>query len=317
MLEFSSDSALYLTDVSPGDKPWDSHRASASTVQTLYSQAGESQYASRIQQCSRSLGFALEAQDSGDFKLKLREARFCRVRHCPVCQWRRSLMWRARLFSALPSVLEAHPKGRWVFLTLTVKNCPLQELRATVREMNKAWNRLTVRKAWPALGFIRSTEVTRGADGSAHPHFHCLLLVKSSYFGSGYLKQADWVELWKQAMRLDYDPIVDVRAVKSPSSRAADQSGLTIALLETLKYGVKPTDLTADSAWLAELTSQLHKTRAVSVGGVLKDHLSEDEPEDLILAEDQGEEAGKQSEAELWFGWREMANRYAKTNIGE
>ncbi|WP_170869787.1 protein rep, partial [Shigella sonnei] len=26
-------------------------------------------------------------------RLRLREAHFCRVRHCPVCQWRRSLMW--------------------------------------------------------------------------------------------------------------------------------------------------------------------------------------------------------------------------------
>lgn len=311
MLEKSSDSALYLTEVSPTDKPWDSHRASAATVQTLYSQAGESQYADRIQQCSRLLGFALEAQDSGESKLKLRETRFCRVRHCPVCQWRRSLMWRARFFNALPSVLEAHPKGRWIFLTLTVKNCPLQELRATVRGMNQGWQRMIQRKSWPAQGFIRSTEVTRGADGSAHPHFHCLLLVKPSYFGAGYMKQADWVELWKQAQRLDYDPIVDVRAVK-PAPGSADQTGLTIALLETLKYGVKPSDLVASASWLVELTHQLHKTRAVSVGGVLRNYLSEDEPEDLILAEDQGEEAENQSEAEMWFGWREMVKRYAK-----
>ena len=68
--------------------------------------------------------------------------------------------------------------------------------------MNKAWQRLIQRKLFPAIGWLRSTEVTRGKDGSAHPHFHCLLLVSSSYFsGKGYLKQNDWVEMWRSSLR--------------------------------------------------------------------------------------------------------------------
>jgi plasmid rolling circle replication initiator protein Rep len=301
---------LYLSDVSSRDKPWDTHRVNAKLVQKLYNGSDLQQYADRIKDCSRLLGFAFEAQDSGQLKLRLQLARFCRVRHCPVCQWRRSLMWRARFLQALPRVIEAYPTGRWVFLTLTVKNCPLDELRDTLRKMNKAWERLTKRKQFPGLGFVKSTEVTRSANGDAHPHFHCLLLVSPSYFGKPYLTQADWTELWKQALRADYTPVVNVKAVK-PKAGSEPGSGVITAVLETLKYGVKEQDLLSDAAWLQELTKQLHKTRAVSVGGVLRKYISDEEPEDLIHGED--EEGDLSEEVDIWFGWREMANRYVKT----
>lgn len=301
---------LYLSDVSSRDKPWDTHRVNAKLVQKLYNGSDLQQYADRIKDCSRLLGFAFEAQDSGQLKLRLQLARFCRVRHCPVCQWRRSLMWRARFLQALPRVIEAYPTGRWVFLTLTVKNCPLDELRDTLRKMNKAWERLTKRKQFPGLGFVKSTEVTRSANGDAHPHFHCLLLVSPSYFGKPYLTQADWTELWKQALRADYTPVVNVKAVK-PKAGSEPDSGIITAVLETLKYGVKEQDLLSDAAWLQELTKQLHKTRAVSVGGVLRKHISDEEPEDLIHGED--EEGDLNDEVDIWFGWREMVNRYVKT----
>jgi plasmid rolling circle replication initiator protein Rep len=218
-------------------------------------------------------------------------------------------MWRARFFQAIPKVLEDYPTARWLFVTLTVKNCPLEELRDTLGQMNKAWNRMVLRKQFPALGFVKSVEVTRSANGEAHPHFHCLLLVSSSYFGGQYIKQEEWRVLWQQALRADYLPVVNVKAVKPRQGEPTN--GVAIALLETLKYGVKESDLMHDAAWLTELTKQLHKTRAVSVGGVLKQYLSEEEPEDLIHTEteEQDEPSGDVS---VWFGWREMVKRYAK-----
>jgi plasmid rolling circle replication initiator protein Rep len=221
-------------------------------------------------------------------------------------------MWRARFFQAIPRVREAYPTARWVFLTLTVKNCPLEELRATLKAMNEGWKRLIERKSWPGLGFVRSTEVTRSKDGLAHPHFHALLLVPASYFSTGYIKQDTWRELWQSAMRLDYLPVVDVRAVKPKKGTAEGVDALAIAVLETLKYGVKESDLMADPAWLQELTKQLHKSRAIAVGGVLKGFFKEDEPEDLIHGEDEPEDEGGEAEATVFFGWREMVKRYTK-----
>ena len=84
--------------------------------------------------------------------------------------------------------------------------------------MNSAWQRLAQTKRFKGVvkGFIRTTEVTRGKDGDmmAHPHFHALLLVDSSYFARNYIKQLEWVEMWQKALRVDYAPSVNVKAVK-------------------------------------------------------------------------------------------------------
>jgi plasmid rolling circle replication initiator protein Rep len=221
-------------------------------------------------------------------------------------------MWRARFFQAVPRIRQAYPSGRWVFLTLTVKNCPIEALRATLKDMNDAWKRLIQKKGFPALGFVRATEVTRGEAGDAHPHFHALILVPSSYFSTGYIKQATWRELWQQALRVDYLPVVNVKAVQPKKGAAPGVDAVAIAVLETMKYGVKESDLMSDAVWLQELTKQLHKTRAISVGGVLKEFLREEEPEDLIHAEDEDVD-GCDTEIGVWFGWREMVARYAKT----
>lgn len=303
------DSAIYLSEISPQDKPWDKHRANASTVQKFYRSAQYDNYAERIDKCSRLLEFNLKPDDLGSFKLKLHSAQFCRVRHCAVCQWRRTLMWRARFFEAMPKIVAANPTAKFVFLTLTVRNCPINELRSTVTQMTKAWKRLTLRKEWPAIGFVKALEVTKGTDDLAHPHFHCILMVQPGYFtGKYYLSQAKWTELWKSCLRIEYTPVVDVRKVRSRKSDTSSEH--TQALLETLKYSVKEEDLTSNPAWLIELTKQLHKTRAIAVGGVFKDYLSEDEPEDLINTESEEVEPTGEADCTIVFGWRERIAKY-------
>ncbi len=208
----------YLTDISKADKPWDKHRRNSEIVQKLYLSSQLPQYGHRIGQCSRELAFALEADSEGELRLRLRQAKFCRVRHCPTCQWRRTLVWRARLINALPNVLKDHPKARWIFVTLTVANCPLTELRTTIEAMNKAWGRLSKRKDFPAIGFIRSLEVTRNPKtGEAHPHFHALMMVRPSYFSTGYIPQENWRELWGSCLKVEYLPVVRVQFWKLPN----------------------------------------------------------------------------------------------------
>jgi plasmid rolling circle replication initiator protein Rep len=288
-----------LAQVSERDAVWDEHRHNTERVASLYFGTEYTDYARRMQFCSELLTFKLTTEGG----LKLSSSRFCRVRFCPVCQWRRSLMWKAKAHQALPNVVEAYPNSRWLFLTLTIRNCPVTELRSTVQQMNRAWTRLTQLKAWPAQGWIKSLEVTRGRDGSAHPHFHVLVMVPSYYFsGKTYISHDKWVQMWQKSLRIDYTPQVSVSAVKK------DLQPQQI-IPEILKYQTKESDLLADREWLVELTTQLHKTKAVAVGGVLKDYLGdiEQEPEDLI---GEGDSPEAVSEVELYFGWRSKVRKY-------
>jgi plasmid rolling circle replication initiator protein Rep len=332
---------VYLTDISPNDKPWDSHKWESRIVSKLYDQAGLTSYSKRIWECSQRLDFALKSDDAGTMRLKLHSARFCRVRWCPVCLWRKAMMWRARFIKALPAILADYPKARFIFLTLTVKNCELEDLRETLAAMNKAWKLMTLRKNFPAIGWLKSVEVTRGTNGLAHPHFHCLLMVKSSYFTHGYLSQQAWRDLWKDCMRLDYDPMVNVKVVKNRKQKvnnAVDNAvtsyvdvnvddkvdkpvngkvdpDLMAGLLETIKYTTDTDDLVADPDWLKGLTEQMHKTRAIGLGGIFKTYLSEDEPEDLIHTDLEDEAELKDEDVRLIFDWAEIVRRYGRKSL--
>ena len=308
----------YLANISTKDSVWDTHRKNADRVAELYKQAGYEKYPERMHECAQTLNFDRVLLDDGKTAIRLNSARFCRVRFCPVCQWRKSRMWTARIKKNLPRIVEDHPTAKYLFLTLTVRNCEIEELKSTITQMNKAWGRMVKRKKFPAIGFVRSLEVTRGEDGSAHPHFHCLLMVTSTYFGRGYLSHKSWVELWRSCMRLDYDPIVNIKRVKPKGKKGSGEitAAITGALVETLKYSVKETDLIMDADWLDKLTNQMHKVRTVSLGGVFKQYMSEEDPEDLIH---DGEEL-KETEIviedsnPLIFDWFTNVKRYARRN---
>lgn len=314
--ESNRSDAFYLTSFSEKDKPWDKHRSVAVEVEKLYTETFLDSYARRINKCSEWLTFHFKVNETGEVALKLKDARFCRVRHCPVCQWRRSMMWRARFFESIPKVLTDYPKARFIFLTLTVKNCSISELKQTIAQMNLAWRRLTDRASFPAIGFVRSLEVTKGYDQTAHPHFHCILMVPGGYFGGKqYVSQAKWTEMWKSCLRIDYTPVVNVKAIKPDKNvittkKLDEKSPIVKAILETIKYSVKEGDLQMDAQWLAELTTQLHKTRAISVGGILKEYIKEEEPEDLINTEIQEELEEETEIFSITFGWRETIQRY-------
>lgn len=299
-----------LSDLSDRDKPWDKHRGNADKIANYYRGEEFGKYAERVDLCSQLLDFKLTPDvEAGELKLKLSDARFCRVRHCPVCQWRRSLMWKAKAFKILPSVVKDYPTYRWLFLTLTVKNCEIADLRETLIWMNKSWERLTKLKKFPAVGWIKSMEVTRSEDGSAHPHFHCLLLVRPSYFsGQDYLKQSAWCEMWRKSLRIDYQPVLDVQALK----KGVEPMSL---IPELLKYAVKESDLVENREWFLELTRQLYKTRAVSTGGVLKEYFKvlENEPEDLIGEGDED----VPDEGHLYFGWKDREKKYRLVELSE
>jgi plasmid rolling circle replication initiator protein Rep len=299
-----SDEYTFLESLSEKDKPWDKHRKNTDIVSNYYKQGGMDSHAERVSLCSQLLEFKLLPHKEGvEQKLKLTSAKFCRVRHCPICQWRRSLRWKAKAYENLPKVVADYPNGRWIFLTLTMKNCQLTDLRETLAHLNQSFRRLTQLKAFPGIGWIKSVEITRGQDGSAHPHLHCLILLKDSYYKEDYLSKPDWIALWKQCLRVDYSPILDVRTIQPETSPV----GL---IAEVLKYQCKESDLIADCDWFLEYVKQVHGTRAVGVGGVLRDYFREleEEPEDLIGHDEESTEDTQGPS--LYFRWNRKIKKY-------
>lgn len=308
----------YLSDVSPRHKPWDVHRGEADDVTEVFGGSvspRHRRYAERVENCSQVLGFAHDPLATKKNKLKLTDAFFCRVRFCPVCQWRRSLMWQAKVYQALPALMRDYPETRFLFMTLTIRNCEVKDLRKTLTHMAQSWQRLVQLRTWPARGWVRAVEITRSQRyRTAHPHYHCLLMVAPAYFQGDYLKQDQWAELWQQCLRINYRPVVDIRAVKLalvPDTQRVNPMPKNMwgAVAEILKYAVKPSDMVRDHDWFLTLVDQIHKTRAVAIGGILKRYIKEREKENL--KSEPGEEPTEEKER-LFFGWKPVVRKYRK-----
>jgi len=218
---------------------------------------------------------------------------------------------KARLLERLPKIEAQYPGHRWLFLTLTIRNCELGELRKSIQLLIGGFSRLRRSKDFPGVGWVRTIEVTKGKDGSAHPHLHCLLLVKPSYFGGKrYLSSRHWGTLWRRSMKLNYDPIVDVRAVKPNPRRSTDRLESVIA--EIAKYSTKPGDLVADDAWLRFYADQIHKLRFVDSGGCLRGILSDDYDDLINVDEDVAPADDESGHVDLRFGWDRSTRHYRK-----
>ena len=239
--------------------------------------------AKAIGNCALTLGVDVTQVPEKPAEAQLRAAHVCNKRVCPFCEWRRSRAWRRRFFEGLPKFAEDFPTHKPLFLTLTVKNCRIEDLRSTIGDKHASWKRMTKLSMFPTKFWFRRTEVVlesakTGALGPVmvHPHIHVLLMVPSGYFSHGYVKQTEWRSAWQMSARLDYSPIIDIRRGKnSSSSGGASSAGTTGAALEVSKYATKATDLIAMGSNLGEYHRQVKSLRLSASSASLKPYLSD------------------------------------------
>jgi hypothetical protein len=219
---------------------------------------------------------------------------------------------RKRFEKALAIITERHPKYGWLFFNIGIRNPPILELRAALKEMNLAWKRMLKLEDFPNVkGWIRGTEVTMGEQGAefCHPHFHCLLLVPSSYFsGRDYLEHSKWLNLWKRGARLDYDPDVKINSIKDLGG------GIQREIIKIAGYSVKPEEVAKNPEWFAEFHRQTHHLRFHATGGLVKQFMpKEDEKltgEEVAEDESKAEETGRS----VLFGYRRDVKKYRRKN---
>ena len=145
-------------------------------------------------------------------------------------------------------------ENQFLFLTLTVRNCIGSELPQALDMMLKGYDyifkRSKVKKS--IVGSFRALEITHNTDINSesfdtyHPHFHCVLMVKKSYFHKNYITQNEWSELWKHSINADYKPIVHIQKIEN------SDKNIKKAVAETAKYSVKDSDLLNDDIVLQD-----------------------------------------------------------------
>ena len=304
-------------------------------------------YAQNILNCSNDLKLRI-CTEIGELgvtaKSSIENARWCRCRQCPMCQFARSSKIRAKLFKAFKD-FDFGDETSYSFLTLTLQNCPLNELRETIGLMNSAWHKFSRRRTFPVTGYLRSLEVTMQRDRMpwdkkkntgppsrspddqlmAHPHFHILLRTADGF--DRHTKDKPWlIGQWTSALRADYRPSINIKKVRPTSLNFAD------TLLEVAKYTVKPSEFSDvhspvrtsksrpsgseapkhrphGAEWLYGITEQLHNLRAYRLGGAFAKILSQEE---IDRIDDSVGDINEQSQVGnlIRLVWNDFRNKY-------
>jgi plasmid rolling circle replication initiator protein Rep len=251
------------------ERPWRAKKVRSLKLSDSFRRMGERNRAARVLFCGSQLTFAVNTETG---EKRLHSANFCRERLCPMCGWRRSIKCFHEVSRVMDKTQADRPELVPLFLTLTLRNVPGDKLSETLDTIFNGWKRLGMagtrfRRIVP--GWFRALEVTYNAKSDTfHPHIHAILFVHLDYFqrgGKDYTTTAEWVQMWRRALRLDYDPICNIQRVKGRK-----------ALNEVSKYTVKDTDYIRKDPILTDrlvntLSLALKGRRLYAFGGVLKD----------------------------------------------
>ena len=251
--------------------PWTERKVKPVKLAKLYQKAGYPEYSLRAATCSTWLQYGVSA----DGTRQLSAANFCQLRLCPLCIARRAKRAAYKLSQVLDLVEREHG-AMFLFLTLTVRNVPGDQLGDALGQLTEGWNRLTQHRHVRAAvgGWFRALEITRNGR-EYHPHIHAILAVEPAYFarGSGlYIPQAEWVERWQKAVRVDYRPVVGIQTAKAKGEYVGGRAAAT----EAAKYAVKDSDYIDDRLpegeamrILRDYTEALFRRRLTAYGGWL------------------------------------------------
>lgn len=254
--------------------PWRIRHIGSRRLAKIYDKAGMYAYAERARTCATWLQYT----GTGDQK-ELQAANFCQLRLCPMCIGRRARRAAYKLSQVL-DLTEREHKVKFIFLTLTIRNCAGKDLSETITQLLKGWYRLMDnRKVERAVqGWFRALEITRNEkNGTYHPHLHVILAVEPGYFDRDfrlYIEHKEWVERWAKALRVDYRPGVWVEITRGKESKQLDASAASAK--EAAKYCVKDEDYISPTLSLRKAanivttyTEALHRRRLTAYGGWL------------------------------------------------
>jgi plasmid rolling circle replication initiator protein Rep len=226
----------------------------------------------RIEYCCQWMKLISDRELS---KRRMIEGNTCKNRFCPMCAWRKAKK-DVMIIAVMILWLRSVHKKEFIVLTLTVPNVTGDELDGKIKQMNVAFSKLFKRQNVLVInkGYIRKLEVTcnnkpvitkemwfgnkkkkikplagyfmslglKVGDANPnyntyHPHFHIVIAVNKRYFkSSDYIKQSDWLQMWRNVMKDQSITQVDVRKMKHSSD------GLDKGVNEIAKYAAKDGD---------------------------------------------------------------------------
>lgn len=266
---------------------------------------------------------------------------FCRRRICPMCQFRKS----EKMFTKMMSLCERMESDgyRFLHLVLTLPNATTNaELVALVSQLNtlstklfkfkgyidsenKVYSRanssrndkkIDLSVSWK--GQFRACEITYNyANDTYHPHLHCLVAVKRSYFNNPkyYISHAQLKAIWEHIAHMD-NLQVSLGAIKTGNYKG---------VAEVCKYSLKPLQINREEQdnaitdlqnwkFIQAIAFDLKGKRLTQRFGIIKEYWhklygADDEKEDI--------EESTENNGLIHYFWDNVDKHYVNPNESE
>jgi len=220
----------------------------------------------------------------------------CRHRLCPICAMRRSRKIGRQALDAFEALRQRGEleNTKLYLLTLTQKNVEpvhlADEIDGLLAALKSIRHTRDVRRF--VIGAARNIEVTYNSRSRTfHPHVH-MIVILSGDASEELSTSAYWRSVWRRVMKLDYEPICDIRPI-------VDAQG---AVCEVSKYCIKPSSiyglqLSDDELDMvvSTLNTSLAGRRLVSYTGIwraIRADLKQKEPDDDLEHDDTSDVCG-------------------------
>lgn len=252
---------------------WNAKKRESRIMSARLYRSGLRERAARMYQCG---DYITERISSVTGEVTTDTAQLCKDRLCPICQWRLSIRRFCEMMSVLNMLKEDIIKNDYKvsFLTLTVQNVELADLRKCIDAYATAWHSMNRRKLFNnVVGWSRSLEITYNSKTNTyHPHYHIILIWEKK--DETALSAKIIQNAWKHAYKCDYYPVIDLRETytKDDATKADKVESTVKAALEAFKYAVKPDSLkNIPQKDLFEFATAIKNVRFVSYGKIIKE----------------------------------------------
>jgi len=170
-------------------------------------------------------------------------------------------------------------KYEFLFVTLTTPNVKAEKLDDEIKHFNKSFTKMMKRskiRGWGndyrgnaytgvVKGYVKKLEVTYNEKRDDYnPHLHCVFAVRKNYFTKNYIKQSDWLDLWRDCTGQSEITQVSIQKVKMDNQDKA--------VKEVAKYSAKDSDYLLNQEVFDNFFASMKHKRLMVYGGCMYDY---------------------------------------------
>jgi hypothetical protein len=198
----------------------------------------------------------------------------CKSKYCVICEKRKNSLYFQNM---MENIVELPKEYGIMFMTLTVENCKLTDLKKTLKIMSESQNRMRGRlntylmgRKKKQLGYFGCTEITYlnkngtkkivNGEQMAHPHKHLEIVVPMEKLREKSISQKELTRMWNECLQGEMKGFVDIRTTNGDIS----------SLKELIKYTTKHTEYIDLKEEFREIKNQLKGFQMYQSSGYFK-----------------------------------------------